>query len=161
MIVYTGGTFDLLHAGHIEFLERLAILSAGGHRGYFPGEGAVVVSLNTDEFVKEYKGKPPINPYNERKKCLEACKYVSRVVENTGGADSRPAIEAVKPDVVAIGSDWHGDRYLTQMQFSWEWLHARGIGLLYIPRITPVSTSGIKERIFGGDSGTGTSAGRG
>jgi len=47
-VVYTGGTFDLFHAGHSRFLARCAQL------------GDVVVSLNTDEFIEEYKGKPPI-----------------------------------------------------------------------------------------------------
>jgi len=47
-LIYTGGTFDLFHAGHVEFLRRCSDL------------GRVLVSLNTDEFIEEYKGKPPV-----------------------------------------------------------------------------------------------------
>ena len=48
LTVYTGGTFDLLHAGHVKFLRRCAEF------------GRVVVALNTDEFVEQYKGRKPI-----------------------------------------------------------------------------------------------------
>lgn len=142
MIVYTGGTFDLLHAGHVEFLHRLWQIS-GGNRF----EGSVTVSLNTDEFIEEYKGRRPINSYDERFTVLSSCRYVSRVIENTGGADSKVAILEVKPDIVAIGSDWHDKDYLSQMQFDWEWLHEHNISLLYVPRVTPISTTDIRRRI--------------
>jgi glycerol-3-phosphate cytidylyltransferase len=142
MITFTGGTFDLLHAGHIEFLRRCWQISGGAQF-----QGSLIVSLNTDEFVEEFKGKRPINSYAERLAVLEACRYVSRVVENTGGADSRPAIDAVKPDLVAIGSDWHGRDYLAQMGFTWEWLHERNIALTYIPRVMPVSSTQIRQRL--------------
>jgi glycerol-3-phosphate cytidylyltransferase len=135
MIVYTGGSFDLFHAGHAEFLERLSRV------------GGVTVSLNTDEFITQFKGRPPVNNYHERETVLLACRFVSAVVLNLKGADSKPAILKVGPDIVAIGSDWHDRDYLAQMQFDWSWLHARGIALLYVPRVTPVSSTAIKERL--------------
>lgn len=142
MIVYTGGTFDLLHAGHVEFLRRCWQIAGGAQF-----QGQLVVGLNTDEFIAEYKGRPPTNTYAERLAVLEACRYVYQVVENTGGADSRPAIESAHPDVVAIGSDWHGRDYLAQMGFDWAWLHERNIALTYIPRVTPVSSTQIRQRL--------------
>jgi glycerol-3-phosphate cytidylyltransferase len=146
MLIYTGGTFDLFHASHAGFLKRCWELSGCEH---FVGLSAVIVSLNTDEFVQEYKGRPPINTYSERKAVLESCKYVSRVIPNTGGADSREAIEAVKPDVLAVGSDWHHPAdYLTQMGLTWEWLRERRIGILYIPRGVETSTTEIKRRML-------------
>ena len=51
-IVYTGGTFDLLHSGHIRFLKAC--------RRLVGADGEVVVSLNTDAFIEAYKGKPPV-----------------------------------------------------------------------------------------------------
>ena len=45
IVVYTGGTFDLFHTGHVELLEYCAMLGTD-----------VVVSLNTDDFIKSYKG---------------------------------------------------------------------------------------------------------
>jgi glycerol-3-phosphate cytidylyltransferase len=135
-LIYTGGTFDLFHAGHVEFLRRCYEL------------GPVVVSLNTDEFIYEYKGKNPAISYENRKSVLEACRYVDRVVENIGNEDSKPAIEQVEPDLVVIGSDWAKRNYYEQMKFTQDWLDERGIGLLYLPYTKGISSTNIKERIL-------------
>ena len=135
-VVYTGGTFDLFHAGHVEFLRRCSEL------------GSVVVSLNTDEFIEEYKGKPPVISYADRRDVLLACRYVDSVVPNTGGSDSRIAIESVMPDLVVIGSDWARRDYYTQMAFDQDWLDERGIGLCYIPYTQGISSTAIKERML-------------
>lgn len=138
-IVYTGGTFDLFHSGHVNLLKRCREVA---------GEwGNVVVSLNTDEFIQEYKGKPPVCSYDERKAVLEACKYVSAVVPNIGGVDSRIAIELARPNYIVIGSDWAKKDYYSQMGFTQEWLDERGIGLVYVPYTKEISSTKIKGRI--------------
>lgn len=134
-IVYTGGTFDVFHAGHVRFLQRCAEL------------GSVVVSLNTDEFIEEYKRKPPVISYADRREVLLSCRYVDRVVPNLGGKDSKPAIEVVDPDWVIIGSDWASKDYYRQMGFTQDWLDARGIGLAYLPYTQGISSTIIKERM--------------
>ena len=135
LIVYTGGTFDLFHANHVSFLKRCAEL------------GSVTVSLNTDEFIQAYKGKSPVISYEERAAVLLGCRYVSDVVPNVGGSDSRTAIELVKPNLVVIGSDWARRDYYAQMGFDQDWLDARGIGMVYLPYGKGVSSSQIKERM--------------
>jgi glycerol-3-phosphate cytidylyltransferase len=134
-LVYTGGTFDLFHAGHVRFLRRCAEF------------GQVVVSLNTDEFIQDYKGKPPVLSYADRREVLLACRYVDRVVPNLGGADSKPTIQAIDPDMVIIGSDWAKKDYYKQMSFTQDWLDERGIGLAYIPYTRGISSTMIKERM--------------
>ena len=134
--VYTGGTFDLYHAGHARFLERCAEL------------GQVTVSLNTDEFIEEYKGKPPVLSFSDRAEVLLSTKHVDRVIPNSGGPDSRIAIEAVMPDIIAIGSDWARRDYYTQMAFDQDWLDDRGIALIYIPYTQGISSTAIKERML-------------
>jgi glycerol-3-phosphate cytidylyltransferase-like family protein len=108
--------------------------------------GSVTVSLNTDEFIAAYKGKPPIMSYAEREAVLLGCRFVSDVMPNIGGTDSRLAIDLVKPDLVVIGSDWARRDYYAQMGFDQAWLDARGIGLCYIPYTQGISTTQIKER---------------
>jgi hypothetical protein len=112
--------------------------------------GEVVVSLNTDEFILAYKGKGLIMDYQERKDVLEACRYVDRVIPNTGGADSTIAIDLVKPDMVVIGSDWARRDYYAQMNFTQDWLDEREIGLAYIPYTQGISSTMIKERLRSG-----------
>lgn len=133
--VYTGGTFDLFHAGHVKFLERCRQF------------GKVTVALNTDEFIEAYKGKPPVMSYQERAEVLLACRFVHDVVPNFDGADSRTAIDWVEPDLIVIGSDWAVRDYHAQMGFDQAWLDERGIGLCYLPYTKGVSSTDIKARI--------------
>lgn len=137
LVVYTGGTFDLFHSGHANFLKQCSEL------------GRVVVSLNTDEFIAAYKGKSPIMDYAERKAVLESCRYVDEVVPNEGGSDSTIAITKVFPHIIAIGSDWAKRDYYKQMGFTQDWLDERGISLLYIPYTVGISTTKLKARIRG------------
>lgn len=134
-IVYTGGTFDLFHAGHVNFLKNCAKL------------GYVFVSLNTDEFIEEFKGKKPVMSYDERYKVLLSCKYVWGVGKNVGGADSKPSILDLKPDIIAVGDDWAKKDYYQQMQFTQQWLDDNDILLVYIPYTQGISSTEIKKRL--------------
>jgi len=133
--VYTGGTFDLLHSGHVRFLTECAKL------------GKVTVALNTDEFIEQYKGKPPIMNYQERKAVLKGLRAVSQVIPNIGGADSKQAIQLVRPDYLVIGSDWARKDYYAQMGFTQDWLDEQGIILCYVPYTAGISTTQIKARL--------------
>lgn len=134
-IVYTGGSFDLPHHGHYRLLERCADF------------GLVVVSLNLSHFSEQYKGKKLVMSYEERREILLACKWVHDVVPNFGGADSKPAIELVKPDYIVIGSDWARKDYYSQMGFTQDWLDERGIGLVYVPYTDGISSTDIRSRM--------------
>ena len=135
--VYTGGTFDLFHKGHIEFLRRCAEL------------GDVTVALNTDEFIEAYKGRKPIISFDEREAVLLGCRYVAEVIPNYGGSDSRISIEIAQPNLIIIGSDWARRDYYTQMGFDQNWLDDRAIGLCYIPYTQGISSTDIKLRLRG------------
>ena len=135
LVVYTGGTFDLFHRGHANFLQRCKEI------------GDVTVALNTDEFIWEYKNKMPVMSYTEREEVLLACRYVDRVIPNFGGANSKPSIELVQPDIVIIGSDWARKDYYAQMQFDQDWPDERGIALCYIPYTDGISSTKVKGRL--------------
>lgn len=134
--VYTGGTFDLFHNGHVNFLKQCSIVG-----------DSVIVSLNTDEFIYEYKGKYPIMNYEQRKEILLSCRYVDEVIPNIGGSDSKPAILSVNPKFVIIGSDWAKKDYYKQMNFTQEWLDEQEIILLYVPYTENISTTILKTKI--------------
>jgi glycerol-3-phosphate cytidylyltransferase len=134
-IGFTCSTFDLFHAGHVNFLRKCSAL------------GHVVISLNTDEFIEEYKGKKPVVSYDDRKSVLLSCVFVDEVVPNIGGADSKPAILSVSPDIIAIGTDWARKDYYKQMQFSQDWLDEQNISLMYIPYTKGISSTEIKTRV--------------
>jgi cytidyltransferase-like protein len=124
--VYTGGTFDRFHNGHRDLLRYCREVAGP--------TGTVVVGLNTDEFVKRFKGKAPAQDYSTRLKAVLAEPVVDIVVANIGDEDSRPAIEGVAPDALVIGSDWHDKGYLAQLGLDFDWLNQRRIVLVYAPR---------------------------
>jgi glycerol-3-phosphate cytidylyltransferase len=138
-IVYTGGTFDLFHSGHVNLLKRCKDIAGV--------DGKVVVSLNKNDFIEQYKGKPAVCSDTERRAVLMSCRYVDEVVFNVGGIDSKVAIELVSPDYIVIGSDWANKDYYSQMNFTQEWLDERNIGLVYIPYSKNISSSQIKNRL--------------
>ena len=138
--VYTGGTFDLFHSGHVNFLKRCQQIAGV--------DGQVVVALNTDEFIYDYKKKKPVLSFDQRKDVLESCKYVSEVVANVGGSDSKKTIEMVESvDVIAIGSDWARKDYYAQMEFDQDWLDEKNISLIYIPYTKGISSTFIKGNL--------------
>lgn len=141
MIVYTGGTFDMFHAGHAALLAECRKLAGP--------DGKVVVALNTDAFIASYKGRAPICTYQEREAVLCSCRYVDEVVQNRMGQDSRPTIESVLPDIIAIGTDWAAKDYYQQMGFDQAWLDARRITLVYVAHAfsAVLSSSDIKVRV--------------
>lgn len=94
-IVFTNGCFDIIHAGHVDYLEKA--------KSY--GD-ILVVGLNSDDSVKRLKGKDrPINPQEYRKKVLEALKPVDLVIIFDEDTPER-LIKEVKPDILVKGGDY-------------------------------------------------------
>jgi rfaE bifunctional protein nucleotidyltransferase chain/domain len=97
-IVFTNGVFDILHAGHVRYLETA--------RGF--GD-ALIVAINADASVRAIKGPSrPINPESERAELLASLSFVDAVVIF---AEETPAaiIKDVQPDVLVKGADWASD----------------------------------------------------
>lgn len=139
--IYSGGTYDLFHSGHVEILRRLKHMAGPG--------GVVIVALNTDEFVEMFKGSKPIMSYEERFKVVSACKYVDLVIENYGGPDSRQVILDIKADFVVVGTDWSDKDYMKQMGFTRQWLEENNVGFGFLPYTEGISTTELKKRIIG------------
>lgn len=137
--VYVGGTFDLFHYGHAEFLKKCA------------KRGKVIVALNTDEFAARYK-RPTVLTLGERLELLRACRWVDEVIINVGDEDSGLTINLVKDkkiSYIAHGDDWTGPALMEQLGINQEWLDERDIQMLYIPYTTGISTTEIIRRMRG------------
>ena len=94
--VITYGTYDLLHVGHINLLRRAKEL----------GDYLVVV-LSSDEF-NELKGKKAYHPYEDRKKILEAIRYVDEVLPEYTWEQKIKDVQDNHIDVFCMGDDWKG-----------------------------------------------------
>ena len=139
MKILTIGTFDLLHPGHVSLFERC--IELGGPNAHLS------VGVNTDDFVKAYKGRHPVMSLVERLEMLRAIRWVDDVLINKGNDDCRPLVDEAKPDLLVVGSDWIGKDYLKQTKLSREFLDARDVGLLFLPYTVGISTTDIKARL--------------
>ena len=99
-IVLASGVFDLLHLGHVKFLEEAK--KAGGKNA------ALIVIIARDSTVEQSKGRKPIMPENQRRTLVEALKVVDDAVLGFERFDLGDVIERVKPDVIALGYDQAG-----------------------------------------------------
>jgi glycerol-3-phosphate cytidylyltransferase len=135
--VYTGGTFDLFHWGHVNLLRQCRDIAGGG---------TVTVGLNTDKFAASYK-REPVCTLEERFAVVEACRYVDKVMVNWAGADSRLIVDAVRPAFVVVGDDWSDRDYNAQMGWDEAWLTERGIKVVFVPYTKQVSTTMLLSRL--------------
>jgi len=135
-LVFTNGVFDLLHRGHVEYLEEAAAL---GDR--------LVVGVNDDASVRRLKGpERPLVPEDERTELLAALECVDLAVLFAEDTPER-LIREVAPDVLVKGGDWALDSIVGREQ-----VEARGGRVLTVPLRAGLSTTRIVERIRAGQS---------
>jgi FAD synthetase len=98
-IVLASGVFDLLHLGHVRFLE--AAKKTGG-RG-----AKLVVVVARDNTVEKKKGRKPIMPESQRCALVASLKVADEAILGYEGFDMGKVIERIRPDVIALGYDSH------------------------------------------------------
>jgi FAD synthetase len=96
-VVLASGVFDLLHLGHVKFLEEAK--KSGGK------DAELIVIIARDSTVEENKGRKPIMSENQRRALVESLKVVNEAVLGFEKFDLGDVIERIKPDVIALGYD--------------------------------------------------------
>lgn len=96
-IVLATGAFDLLHYGHLSFLEEAK--RAGGRNA------RLIVIVARDKTVEARKGKRPVVPEDQRRALIEALKPVDDAILGFEHMNYSAVIEKLKPDVIAVGYD--------------------------------------------------------
>ncbi len=99
-IVLASGVFDLLHLGHVRFLEEAK--RAGG------SNVELIVIVARDSTVEKRKGKKPIMPENQRRALVESLKVVDEAILGYEKFDIGKVIEKIKPDIIVVGYDQDG-----------------------------------------------------
>jgi FAD synthetase len=96
-IVIASGVFDLLHLGHVKFLEEAK------HAG---GENAkLIVIIARDNTVEQIKGRKPIMPENQRRALVESLKVVDLAFLGLENMDINEVVTQIQPDFIALGHD--------------------------------------------------------
>ena len=99
-VVLASGVFDLLHLGHVKFLEEAK--KAGGENAQ------LIVIIARDSTVQKTKGRKPVMPENQRRALVESLKVVDEAVLGLENFKLGDVIERIKPDVIALGYDQKG-----------------------------------------------------
>lgn len=130
--VFTSGSFDLFHVGHLNILERSAALG-----------DELIVGVSTDELIQYYKGMPPVIPFEQRIRIVSSIKCVTKVVKQVKLTEVAQ-LQGEEIDIVTIGDDWE-NKYLEGL----EWMKQQpGKKVVYFPYTPGISTTGIKKRII-------------
>ena len=98
--VLASGTFDLLHLGHVRFLEEAK--KAGGKNA------ELIVIVARDNTVKQRKGKTPVMPEDQRRALVESLKVVDEAILGWEDFSIDKVIEIINPDIIAVGHDQDG-----------------------------------------------------
>ncbi len=124
-VVYTSGTFDMLHINHLRLIE------------YARGLGDIlIVGVNTDELVASYKSTPMI-PFEDRIALMRAIKGPDLVIPQHS-LDHRDKVKKLKFDVFVVGDDWVG---------KYDYLEEQGVTVVYTPYGRGCSSTSLKQKI--------------
>ena len=127
-IVWTNGTFDILHPGHIQLFKVARSLG-----------DKVIVATDKDEKIKDDKGDhKPVNDLCYRVAMLEAIKYIDVVLTFGDRKELEGLIQLYSPDILILGDDWRngdvvGRKYAKEVRF--------------LPRVGGYASSNIVKRI--------------
>lgn len=125
-VVYTSGTFDMLHINHLKMIEYARSL----------GE-ILIVGINTDELVASYKSEPII-PFEERIALMKAIKGPDIVIPQHS-LNHTDKVDKLHFDVFVVGDDWNG---------KYDYLKEQGVDVVYFPYGAGISSSNLKRRIY-------------
>ncbi len=94
--MYTSGCFDIFHYGHLNILKKTKELC-----------DYLIVGVSTDELIEKEKGKRPVIPFEERKRVIEAVRYVDEVIAQED-KNKQKIVDTYKIDAISVGDDWRG-----------------------------------------------------
>lgn len=125
-VVYTSGTFDMLHFNHLKMIEYARSLG-----------DILIVGVNTDELVASYKSQPII-PFEERVALMKAIKGPDIVIPQKS-LDHSDKVKKLNFDIFVVGDDWAG---------KYDYLKEQGVTVVYFPYGDGISSSSLKKRIY-------------
>jgi FAD synthetase len=95
--VLASGVFDVLHLGHVRFLEEAK--KAGGPNA------ELIVIVARDSLVRRNKGQKPVMPENQRRAVVDSLKVVDEAILGYEKFDIGEVVDKIKPDIIAFGHD--------------------------------------------------------
>ena len=132
MLVYTVGTFDLLHVGHLALLEYCYTL------------GDVAVGVASDDVVSSYKPNVPIILLAQRMEMLKALRCVS-IVRPYYSLEYVSACKELNPDIFIVGEDWGTGKHNIDVE---TYLKSKGKKIIKVSYNPLISSTKIKQTVL-------------
>ena len=132
-IGYTQGAFDMFHIGHLNLIKN-----AKAQCEY------LIVGVNTDELIHDYKDKDTVIPLEERMAIIESLKYVDEVIP-AYELDKKAIVIDKKCDVIFVGSDWERSE---RWQKTKEEMKKRGVDVVFLPYTRETNSTLLREKLL-------------
>ncbi len=133
MLVYTVGTFDLLHVGHLALLRHCSLLG-----------DSLAVGVASDKVVNSYKPKVPVIPLDQRIEMLEALSCVD-IVRPYYELEYVSACRELEIDIFVVGEDWGSKPHNIEVE---KYLREAGKKITQVSYNTRTSSTGIKQDVI-------------
>lgn len=133
IIGFTAGTFDMFHIGHLNLIKN-----AKSRCDY------LIVGVNTDRLVYEYKGKNTIVPLEERIEIVRSIKYVDEVM-SIDSLDKKISWKKNHYDLLFIGDDWKGNSRWIATE---EEMKQYGVETIFLPYTKDTNSTLLREKLI-------------
>jgi len=138
--VLAAGKFDILHLGHLAYLEQAKALAGK--------DGELIVIIALDKTIERERGAPPVFPQEQRRRIVEALGFVDRAIIGLDTEDHTEIVIKTKPDIIALGYDQYTNLKRLEQRISEMGLHTKVVRLEKMVADGLCSSSLIRERII-------------
>ena len=132
VIGFTAGTFDMFHIGHLNLLKN-----AKSRCDY------LIVGVNSDQLVEEYKNKKAVIPLEERMEIIRSIRYVDEVMR-IDSLDKAVSWNQKHYDLLFIGDDWKGNPRWMQTEIQ---MAEYGVKVVYLPHTEGTNSTLLREKL--------------
>jgi FAD synthetase len=133
--IATFGVFDIIHSGHIKFLENCKRVAK---------DSELIVVVSRDSTVLKEKGKFPVMSEVERRKILESIRSVDKAILGYEGSDKLKIVEEIRPDVIVLGYNQNWDEKKLEDDLKSRKLNVKVVRL---ERYGDINSTQIKNRL--------------
>lgn len=138
--VLAAGKFDILHLGHLAYLEQAKKLAGE--------DGELIVIIALDKTIEKERGAPPVFPQEQRRKLVEALDFVDQAIIGIDTEDHTEIVLQIKPDIIALGYDQNADIDRIEERISERGLQTKVVRLEKMVADGLCSSTLIRKRII-------------
>jgi cytidyltransferase-like protein len=138
--VLAAGKFDILHLGHLAYLEQAKEVAGQ--------DGELIVVIALDKTIEKERGAPPVFPQEQRRRLVESLEVVDKAVLGYDTLDHTVIVTDVNPDVIALGYDQKTDIESLEKQFQEKNMTTRIVRMEQRKADGLYSSTLIRERII-------------